>query len=73
MIMLLNPFCPVAGAKILGLQATVILLLNLLIKSKIRIATFSALGGLLLLFQTVVFLAAAAAIYAGQQRKTSAA
>jgi len=30
--MLLNPFCPVAGAKILGLQATVILLLTLLIK-----------------------------------------
>ena len=80
--MLLNPFCPVVGAKILGLKATVILLLTLLIKSKIRIATFSALGGLLLLFQTVVFLAlsgglaavaAAAAIYAGQQRKTSAA
>lgn len=53
--MLLNPFCPIAGAKILSLKATVILLLTLLIKSKIRIATFSGLGALLLLLQTLVW------------------
>ena len=80
--MLLNPFCPLSAAKILSLKATVILLLTLLIKSKIRIATFSGLGALLLLLQTLVFLAisggvtvvaAAAAVYAVQQRKTAAA
>ncbi|MBM5790341.1 MAG: hypothetical protein FJ053_01035 [Cyanobacteria bacterium M_surface_10_m1_298] len=73
--MLLNPFCPIAAAKIIGLKATVILLLTLLIKAKIRITAFSALGGLLLLLQTLAFLAVAAgaAIYAGQQRKPAAA
>jgi len=66
----------------LALKATVILLLTLLIKAKIRITAFSALGTLLLLLQTLVFLAlggglavvaAGAATYAGQQRKTAAA
>jgi len=80
--MLLNPFCPIAGAKILSLKATVILLLTLLIKSKIRIATFSGLGALLLLLQTLLFFAvsgglavaaAGAAVYAVQRRKTSTA
>ena len=80
--MLLNPLCPLAGAKMLALKATVILLLTLLIKAKIRITAFSALGTLLLLLQTLVFLAlggglavvaAGAATYAGQQRKTAAA
>lgn len=74
--MLLNPLCPIAAAKILGLKATVILLMSLLIKAKIRITAFSALGALLLLLQTLAFLAVAAAgaaIYAGQQRKASVA
>ena len=80
--MLLNPFCPFTAAKVVALKATVLLLLTLLIKAKIRITAFSALGGLLLLLQTLAFLAvsgglavaaAGAAVFAGQQRKASAA
>lgn len=80
--MLFNPFCPFSAAKIVALKATVILLITLLIKAKIRITAFSALGSLLLLLQTLVFLAlsgglallsAGAAFYAAQQRKPSAA
>ncbi|MFN6338929.1 MAG: hypothetical protein ACK41W_09455 [Cyanobacteriota bacterium] len=57
-----NPFCPLTAAKIAGLQATVLLLLTLLIKAKIQIKTASALGLTLLALQTLVFLAAAAAL-----------
>jgi hypothetical protein len=56
--MLLSPFCPFNTARILALRATVLLLLTLLIKAKVRIAAFSALGIALLLLQTLVFLAA---------------
>ena len=55
--MLLNPFCPLSIARILALRATVLLLLTLLIKAKIRITAFSALGFLLLTLQTLLFLA----------------
>ena len=55
--MLLNPFCPLSTAKVLALKATVLLLLTLLIKAKIRITAFSALGFFLLILQTLVFLA----------------
>lgn len=44
-------------AAVLPLKATVLLLLTLLIKAKIRITAFSALGCSLLLLQTLVFLA----------------
>ncbi len=80
--MLLNPFCPFSTAKVLALKATVLLLLTLLIKAKIRITAFSALGTVLLLLQTLVFLAiggglvlaaGGAAIYAQQQRRPAAA
>jgi len=80
--MLLNPFCPLTTAKVLALKATVLLLLTLLIKAKIRITAFSALGLFLLLLQTVVFLAAAgalglvagaAAFHTIQQRRPAAA
>ncbi|MEB3172820.1 MAG: hypothetical protein VKL97_03045 [Cyanobacteriota bacterium] len=81
--MLLNPLCPLTAARILALRATVLLLLTLLIKAKIRIAAFSALGFVLLLLQTLVFLAlsgglalaagGAAVFYASQQRKAPAA
>jgi hypothetical protein len=54
---LLNPLCPFSTAKVLALKATVLLLLTLLIKAKIRIAAFSALGFFLLILQTLVFLA----------------
>jgi hypothetical protein len=79
---LLNPFCPFTTAKVLALKATVLLLLTLLIKAKIRITAFSALGTFLLLLQTLVFLtisggvvlaAGAAAVYAMQQRRSAAA
>jgi hypothetical protein len=80
--MLLNPFCPFSTARILALRATVLLLLTLLIKAKVRIAAFSALGFALLILQTLIFLAAAGALgvaaaaggfYAMQQRRTAAA
>ena len=80
--MLLNPFCPFSTAKVLALNVTVLLLLTLLIKAKIRITAFSALGTFLLLLQTLVFLAISggmvlaaggAAVYAMQQRRPAAA
>ncbi len=55
--MLLNPLCAFSTAKVLALKATVLLLLTLLIKAKIRITAFSALGFVLLILQTLVFLA----------------
>ena len=75
--MLLNPFCPFTTARILALRATVLLLLPLLIKAKVRITAFSALGFALLMLQTLVFLAlggglavvaGGALVYARQQR-----
>jgi len=80
--MLINPLCPFSAATILGLKATVFLLLTMLIKAKIRITAFSALGVLLLLLQTLAFLAVSgglaivvvgAGVYAGQQRKAARA
>jgi hypothetical protein len=66
----LNPFCPFTAAKVLALKATVLLLLTLLIKAKIRITAFSALGLFLLLLQTLVFLAiSGGALYVAQQRR----
>ena len=83
---LLNPFCPLlfpfSAAKVLALKATVLLLLTLLIKAKVRITAFSALGFFLLMLQTLVLLsvsggivlaAGGAALYAAQQRKGAAA
>jgi len=82
----LNPFCPLffpfSAAKVLALKATVLLLLTLLIKAKMRITAFSALGIFLLMLQTLVFLAVSggivlaaggAALYAAQKRKGAAA
>ncbi len=77
-VVLLNPFCPLSTAKVLALKATVVLLLTLLIKAKIRITAFSALGIVLLLLQTLVFVAISgglvlaaggAAIYSTQKRR----
>ena len=81
---LIPPFCPLAGfsaLRIAGLRATVLLLLTLLIKAKIRIQAFSALGIALLLLQTLIALAVlaplalaaiAAAAYALNQRPRTA-
>lgn len=80
--MLLNPFCPFSAAKVLALQATVLLLLTLLIKARVQIAVGSALGIVLLLLQTLVFLAISGglvlaagggAVYATQRRRPAAA
>jgi hypothetical protein len=80
--MVLNPFCPLATAKVLALKATVLVLLTLLIKAKVRITVFSALGIVLLMLQTLVFLAISggvvlaaggAALVATQQRRPQAA
>ena len=80
--MLLNPFCPLTTAKVLTLKATVLLLLTQLIKARIQITAFSALGIVLLLLQTLVFLAISgglvlaaggAALVARQQRRPQAA
>ena len=68
-------------AKVLALKAAVLLLLTLLIKAKIRITAFSALGTFLLLLQTLLFLAiggglalaGGAALFAMQQRRPATA
>ncbi|MFN9546398.1 MAG: hypothetical protein ACK6AD_04905 [Cyanobacteriota bacterium] len=76
------PLCPLTAAKIAGLQATVVLLLTLLIKARIQIKAASALGLTLLALQTLVFLAVASAlglaavggvVYAVNRRPTQAA
>ena len=54
--MLPNPFCPLTTARVLALKATVLLLFTLLIKARIRLTAFSALGTALLLLQTLLFL-----------------
>ena len=70
----LNPFCPFTAAKVLALKATVLLLLTLLIKAKIRITAFSALGLFLLLLQTLVLLAVSGGVlYVTQQSRPKAA
>ena len=78
---LLNPFCPFSTAKVLTLKAMVLLLLTLLIKSRVQIATGSAIG-IFLLLQTLMFLAISggvmlaaggAAVYAIQQRRPATA
>jgi len=78
--MLVNPFCPLTTAKVLALKATILVLLTLLIKAKVRITAFSALGFFLLLLQTLVFLAVSggmvlaaggAALYTAQQRRSA--
>lgn len=65
-----NPFCPLSTAKVLMLEATVALLLALLIKSGMQIVAGSAVGISLLLLQAKVFLAiAGAGVYASKQRQ----
>ena len=75
---LLNPLCPFSTAKVLAIKATVLLLLTMLIKARVQVATGSAIGIFLLLLQTLVFLAISgglvlaaggAAIYSTQKRR----
>jgi hypothetical protein len=82
-MLLPNPFCALTAAKIAGLQATVLLLLTLLVKARIQIKLASGVGLLLLLLQTLVFLAvsgglgvvaiAAGLVIARNRRQTAAA
>jgi hypothetical protein len=67
---------------VVALKATVLLLLALLIKSRVQIATGSAIGIVLLLLQTLVFLAVSgglvlaaggAAVYTTQKRRPAVA
>ena len=53
----LNPFCSLTTAKMLALKATLLVLLTRLIKAKVRISAFSALGFFLLMLQTLLVLA----------------
>ena len=61
-MLLLTPLCPLTAARLLGLKATVLVLITLLIKAKIQIKFASALGLFLLALQTLLFLAAAGAL-----------
>ncbi len=70
---MLLPCLLLPAAKIASLQATVLLLLTLLIKARVRIVAFSALGFTLLLLQTLVFLALAGAAAVIWQRNRSMA
>ena len=57
-----SPFSPFTAAKIVGLQATVLLLITLLIKAQVQIKAAWALGLFLLALQTLVFLAISGAL-----------
>jgi len=59
------PPTPLTALSLVGLKATVLLLLTLLIKAKIQIKFFSALGILLLVLQTLAFLAAGGLVAGG--------
>lgn len=81
-IVFLNPFSPLSTAKVLGLKATVLLLITLLIKARLQIVAGSSLGIFLLLLQTLAFLGVGgrlalvtggAAIIASQQHRSKAA
>jgi hypothetical protein len=61
-MLFLTPPCPLTAASLLGLKATVLLLITLLIKARIQIKLASALGLFLLALQTLLFLAAAGAV-----------
>ena len=81
-LLLLLPPCPLTAARLLGLKATVLLLITLLIKARIQLAAGSAIGIFLLLLQTLVVLAISgglvlaaggAAFVATQRRRTATA
>ena len=56
LLVLFNPLCLFNTPKVLALKTTVLLLLTLLIKARIQIVAGSALGIVLLVLQTLVFL-----------------
>lgn len=56
------PPCPLSAARIAGLQATVLILLTLLIKSRIQIKAASTIGWILLGLQTLIFVGVVGAL-----------
>lgn len=62
-------FCLVNQALLLKLKLTILLLLGLLLKAKVRLGIFSALGGLVALLNLLVAAAVVAALV--QQQKPS--
>lgn len=62
-------FCLVNQALLLKLKLTILLLLGLLLKAKVRLGIFSALGGLVTLLNLLVVAAVVAALV--QQQKPS--
>lgn len=62
-------FCLVNQALLLKLKLTILLLLGLLLKARVRLGIFSALGGLVTLLNLLVVAAVVAAVV--QQQKPS--
>lgn len=65
--------CLLNQALLLKLKLTILLLLGLLLKAKVRLGVFSALGGLVALVNLLVVAALVAALLLQRQQKTTAA
>ena len=65
-------FCLLNKALLLKLKLTIILLLGLLLKTKVHLGVFSALGGLVALLNVLVVAALVAALVLQQQQKSAA-
>ena len=61
-------FCLVNQALLLKLKLTILLLLGLLLKAKVRLGIFSALGGLVTLLNLLVVAAVVVAALVQQQK-----
>ena len=65
-------FCLLNQALLLKLKLTIVLLLGLLLKAKVRLGVFSALGGLVALLNLLVVTALVAALVLQQRQKPAA-
>jgi len=65
-------FCLLNQALLLKLKLTIVLLLGLLLKAKVRLGVFSALGGLVALLNLLVVAALVAALVLQQRQKPAA-
>ena len=65
-------FCLVNQALLLKLKLTIVLLLGLLLKAKVRLGFFSALGGLVALLNGLVVAALVAGLILQQRQKSAA-
>ena len=66
-------FCLFNQALLLKLKLTILLLLGLLLKAKVRLGVFSALGGLVALVNLLVVAALVVALVLQQEQKSAAA